>query len=92
MELCALKQNIYIHLILLLLIITGCAPSINVDYQLGLQSYEKENYRTANAHFTRALWGDPTESEIYFYRTGAKYHLEDFPGAIDDYSRAIKCF
>ncbi len=92
MELCALKQNIYIHLVLLLLIINGCTASDITKYKLGLKSYEEEKYRTAIAHFTGALWDDPTDPEIYFYRTGAKYHLEDFPGAIDDYSRAIKCF
>ncbi len=90
-------NNISIKNSLILLIIIAacisliqkCSPSLSASYNAGLQSYNDEKYRTAIAHFTRALWDEPTNPEIYFLRAGCKFYLKDYPGAIDDYSHAI---
>jgi len=90
-----LTKNIksIIAVILFLLIevtIIGCSASQITKYELGLESYSNGKYRTAVEYFTRAIWEDPINAELYFYRANAKAKLNRNKEAILDYTTAIR--
>jgi len=68
----------------------GCSTSQLTKYELGLESYDNGKYRTAIEHFTRAIWEDPVNAELYFYIANAKVKLKHKKEAIVDYTTAIK--
>jgi tetratricopeptide (TPR) repeat protein len=91
MQLIAINQNTGKHLLsLILFTITGCSTSELTKYELGLKNYTDEKYRSAVEYFTRAIWEDPTNSELYFLRGNAEAKLDHNQEAITDYSTAIK--
>ncbi|MGB5286949.1 MAG: tetratricopeptide repeat protein, partial [Ignavibacteriaceae bacterium] len=71
------------------IIFFGCSTGENVSYNMGLESYNEGRYLTAINYFNQAFLENPADPEIYFYRANAKLKLEDYDGAIDDYSKAI---
>ncbi|MCH8033450.1 MAG: tetratricopeptide repeat protein [Bacteroidetes bacterium] len=77
-------------LFLLNLLMFGCSTSQITKYELGLESYTNGRYRTAIEYFTRAIWEDPVNAELYFLRGNAKAKLELNNEAILDYTTAIK--
>ena len=77
-------------LFLLILLVFGCSSSQMTKYELGLQSYNSGRYRTAVEHFTRAIWEDPVNAELYFMRGNAKAKLKLNDEAILNYTTAIK--
>ena len=77
-------------LILLILLIFGCSTSQITKYELGLESYNDARYRTAAEYFTRAIWEDPVNAELYFLRGNAKAKLKLNDEAILNYTTAIK--
>jgi len=90
-----LTKNIksIIAIILFLLIevtLSSCSTSQITKYDLGLESYNNGRYRTAVEYFTRAIWEDPVNAELYFLRANAKAKLKRNEEAILDYTTAIK--
>lgn len=77
-------------LFLLNLLMFGCSSSQMTKYELGMESYDKGRYRTAVEYFTKAIWEDPTNSELYFLRGNAKAKLNLNDEAIYNYTTAIK--
>jgi tetratricopeptide (TPR) repeat protein len=77
-------------LILLEATIIGCSTSQITKYELGLESYNNSKYRTAIEYFTRAIWEDPVNAELYFHRANAKAKLNRNEDAILEYTTAIK--
>lgn len=75
----------------LLLAPAAAAGQLNVAHYLGsgrLDLY-KERYTDAVARFTAVINTRPALAEAWHLRGIAKYNLDDFRGALDDYSRAI---
>jgi tetratricopeptide (TPR) repeat protein len=86
-----LKLTIVASLLFVLnLLIFGCSTSQLTKYELGLESYNNGRYRTAIEYFTRAIWDDPTNSELYFLRGNAQAKLNLNDEAIRNYTTAIK--
>lgn len=79
----------YFYFLILGIISFGCFTGENVSYNLGLESYNEGRYLTAINYFNQAFLENPANPEIYFHRANAKLKLEDYDGAIDDYSKAI---
>jgi len=77
-------------LFLLILLIFGCSTSQITKYELGLESYNDARYRTAAEYFTRAIWENPVNAELYFLRGNAKAKLKLNDEAILNYTTAIK--
>ncbi|MCZ7614779.1 MAG: hypothetical protein M5T52_14915 [Ignavibacteriaceae bacterium] len=55
----------------------------------GVESYEKQMYRTAIDYFSQAIKDEPGNSEFYYYRAKTKMQLDSCHQAIEDYSKAI---
>jgi tetratricopeptide (TPR) repeat protein len=86
-----LKLTILVlFLFLLNLLMFGCSTSQLTKYELGLESYDNRRYRTAVEYFTRAIWEDPVNAELYFLRGNAKAKLKLNDEAIHNYTTAIK--
>jgi len=77
-------------LFVLNLLMFGCSSSQLSKYELGLENYNNGRYRTAVEYFTRAIWDDPTNAELYFMRGNAKAKLKLNDDAIRNYTTAIK--
>lgn len=86
-----IKRIITFSLLLLIeATLIGCSASQITKYELGLESYNNGKYRTAIEYFTRAIWEDPVNAELYFLRANAKVKLKLNEEAILDYTTAIK--
>ena len=85
-------RNILLNKIILLIVasISGCSFFSATKYEAGLQKYEEGKYYTAIEYFTRAIWDDSTDAELYFFRGNAKAKLDLNEEAIQDYTTAIK--
>ena len=81
---------IALPLFLSILLMFGCSSSQMTKYELGLESYNNGRYRTAVEYFTRAIWEDPVNAELYFKRGNAKAKLKLNDEAIHNYTTAIK--
>jgi tetratricopeptide (TPR) repeat protein len=81
---------IALPLFVLILLMFGCSSSQMTKYELGKESYNKGRYRTAVEYFTRAIWDDPVNAELYFMRGNAKAKLNLNDEAILNYTTAIK--
>ena len=79
-----------LFLFLLNLLIIGCSWSQLTKYELGVESYNNGRYRTAVEYFTRAIWEDPVNAELYFFRGNAMAKLKLYDDAIHNYTTAIK--
>jgi len=79
-----------LFLFLLDLLMFGCFSSQLTKYELGMESYNNGRYRTAVEYFTRAIWEDPVNAELYFLRGNAKAKLKLYKEAIHNYTTAIK--
>jgi len=77
-------------LIPLNLLMLSCSSSLLTKYELGLESYYNGRYRTAVEYFTRAIWEDPVNAELYYWRGNAKAKLNLSEEAIKNYTTAIK--
>ena len=72
------------------LLMFGCSSSQLTKYELGVESYNNGRYRTAIEYYTRAIWEDPTNAELYFLRANAQTRLNLNDEAIRNYTTAIK--
>lgn len=79
-----------LFLFLLNLLMFGCFSSQLTKYELGMENYNNGRYRTAVEYFTRAIWEDPVNAELYFLRGNAKAKLKLYKEAIHNYTTAIK--
>ena len=77
-------------LFLLNLMMIRCFSSGLTKYELGLESYNNDRYRTAIEYFTRAIWEDPVNAELYFLRGNSYAKLKLYDEAIHNYTTAIK--
>lgn len=66
-----------------------CTPVESELFLKGIESYDKQMYRTAIDYFNQAIKSDPGNSDLYFYRAKARMQIDSCGQAIDDYSRAI---
>ena len=55
-----------------------------------LESYGKNDYRTAITQVNKALKINDKIPEAYYYRGIFKYSMNDYDGALEDYNKAIK--
>jgi tetratricopeptide (TPR) repeat protein len=85
-----LKLTFFALLLFILNLMFGCSASQATKYELGLESYNNGRYRTAVEYFTRAIWEDPVNAELYFLRGNAKVKLNLYDDAILNYTTAIK--
>jgi tetratricopeptide (TPR) repeat protein len=85
-----LKLTIVVLFLFLLNLMFGCSASQGTKYELGLESYNNGRYITAVEYFTRAIWEDPVNAELYFLRGNAKAKLNLYDDAILNYTTAIK--
>jgi len=65
-------------------------PRSIVDYERGLENFQKGLYDQAITDFTKALGVDPSMPESYFYRARAYEKKEKYDEAIADYTRCIE--
>jgi tetratricopeptide (TPR) repeat protein len=85
------KRVIFLSLLVIIdVTIISCSASQLTKYDLGLESYNSGRYITAIEYFTRAIWEDPVNAELYFHRANAKAKLNKGEDAILDYTTAIK--
>ena len=75
---------------LLTIVLTGCSLIGNSMYVQGMQSYDEGKYVSAVSYFTRAIWDDPTNEQLYYLRGNAYSKLNNYEDALKDYTRAIK--
>lgn len=59
-------------------------------FALGNRQYEKHNYKKAIEYYNKQISMWPEMPQGYIVRGGAKMHLKDIHGAINDYDIAIK--
>ena len=52
-------------------------------------AFHKKDYANAISHYSTAISLDPTFTQAYLNRATARYDLNDFKGAIDDYTLVI---
>ena len=65
-------------------------PRSIVDYERGLENFQKGLYDQAITDFTKALGVDPSMAESFFYRARAYEKQEKYDQAIADYTRCIE--
>lgn len=59
-------------------------------FHLGLQDFNKGDYKKAIFHYTQAINLDSNNFEAYSNRGFAYYHLNEYDKAISDYNEALK--
>ncbi len=84
-----LKKIIFIFLF----IITGLTLKAQYRYsylQLGRRELSNQNYLAAIEDFNETIKNYPGQYEGYYYRSIAKYYLNDYLGAREDIAKAIE--
>ena len=66
-------------------------PAVSFVYSnLGNVEQEKNDFKSALAHYNKAIELDPKMYEAYSNRGALRYALNDFAGALADYNKAIE--
>jgi tetratricopeptide (TPR) repeat protein len=59
-------------------------------YDFGEVAYDKDDYKAATGHYTRAIEQDPAFAEAWYSRGWSQRGTDDEDKAISDFSEAIK--
>ena len=87
-----MKTLRYIALLLFLHLAHNSYSQLNHKHfiLMGRIDLSEENYSEAILNFNKAVIAKPKDFEAYFLRGIAKYSLNDFTGAINDFSKTLE--